>query len=349
MVLCNTPTNQITARKLSSSFPRCCLPHNHSHRILGPAIFYRPIFLALVLICTCSENIDRSAAWVEQITRIARFRKGVNGKQSDLSEIGSLPSLCLSVSLISTFATEVVQSQTCYSMTMSSPSLPYSSIRRSARPSVRTEPQIDPATLPSQFNVSRESSSLLQLLQLLSYHEVKHRSVTLNEGFNRGAALGEGASYRVKESILPTDGFLHHLYLRNPPIGDVEVSTFEDAAEEKWTPDSRGAYKGTSDYSTLIRELRILCHQPLYEKEYIVRLGGLAWVSNPVAQGDNLPQEKPIILVESAKRGSLLQFMRSDEWRQGSEGPSLRAKLRICMRVLRCITVSFYCNVFRLF
>ena len=213
----------------------------------------------------------------------------------------------------------------------------YSSVRRSLQPSSAANEPIseDHALRPKTF---RESLDLLLLLQVLSFHKAKHLSITLLEGFHRGIALGTGASFDVKEFPLPTDGALHNLRIRDIPGGGKRDSHFEDITNERWATDTKGAYKSVSSrmYSDLVRELRILCHPPL--QDFVVRLAGLAWITGPIQRGENAPEERPVIVVERAPRGSLHDFMQSKDWT--SSRVSLKAKFRMCVRVLRCIAVS---------
>ena len=217
----------------------------------------------------------------------------------------------------------------------------YSSVRRSLRRSSRRSSSTygpvgkDHALRPE---ASRESLDLLLLLQILSFHKAKHLSITLLEGFHRGNALGTGASFNVKEFPLPTEGVLHHLRIRDSPGDGKGDSHFEDITNERWATDTKGAYKSVSStrYSDLVRELRVLCHPPL--QDFVVRLAGLAWITRPIPRGESDPEERPVIVVERAPRGSLHDFMQSEDWTSGQV--SLKAKFRVCVRVLRCIAVS---------
>lgn len=213
----------------------------------------------------------------------------------------------------------------------------YSSVRRSLQPSAATNESVSEDCI-LRPRASKGSLDLLLLLQLLSFHKAKHLSITLLEGFHRGIALGEGASFNVKEFPLPTNWALHHLRIRDPSGRGNEDSHFEDIANERWTAGTKGAYKSVSSttYSELVRELRVLCHPPL--QDFIVRLAGLAWITRPIPRGENALEEIPVIVVERAPRGSLHDFMQSADWK--SSRVSLKAKLRICVRVLRCIAVS---------
>ena len=220
---------------------------------------------------------------------------------------------------------------------MSASYSPYSSVRRSRELSSATNESFS-EDRTFRLQASKGSLDLLLLLQVLSFHKVKHLSITLLEGFHRGVALGEGASFNVKEFTLPTDGVLHHLRIRDPSEGGKKDSHFEDIANERWATDTKGAYKSVSSsmYSELVRELRVLCHPPL--QDFVVRLAGLAWISRPIPKGKSAPEERPFVVVERAPRGSLHDFMQSTDWT--SSRVSLKAKLRICVRVLRCIAVS---------
>jgi hypothetical protein len=213
----------------------------------------------------------------------------------------------------------------------------YSSVRRSLQPSSAADEAVS-ENRALRPKASKGSLDLLLLLQVLSFHKAKHLSITLLEGFHRGIALGEGASFNVKEFPLPIDGALHHLRIRDPSGGDKGDSHFEDITNERWATNTKGAYKSVSTpmYSELVRELRVLCHPPL--QDFVVRLAGLAWITRPIPRGENAPEERPVIVVERAPRGSLHDFMQSDDWK--SSRVSLKAKLRMCVRVLRCIAVS---------
>ena len=213
----------------------------------------------------------------------------------------------------------------------------YSSVRRSLQLSNSTDrPNSEHRALHPK--VSQESLDLLLLFQVLSFHKAKHLSITLLEGFHRGIALGTGASFNVQEFPLPTDNALHNLRIRDITGRGNAYSPFEDITNERWATDTKCAYKSVSTraYSDLIRELRILCHPPL--QDFVVRLAGLAWISLPTRIGEDAPEESPVIVVERAPRGSLHDFMQSEDWT--SSRVSLKAKLRICVRVLRCIAVS---------
>lgn len=212
----------------------------------------------------------------------------------------------------------------------------YSSVRRSLQPSIATnEPVSKNQALRSQ--ASKESLDLLLLLQVLTFYKVKHLPISLLEGFHRGIALGKGASFNVKEFPLPTDGALHHLRIRDGYGGSEGDSHFEDITNERWATDTKGAYKSVSSnlYSELVRELRVLCHPPL--QDFVVRLAGIAWIARPTPRGGSNPGERPVIIVERAPHGSLHDFMQSTVWT--SSQVSLKAKLRVCVRVLRCIAV----------
>ena len=213
----------------------------------------------------------------------------------------------------------------------------YSSVRRSLQLSDSADGTVSEGhTLRSK--ASKESLDLLQLLQILSFYKAKNLGISLLEGFHRGVALGTGASFNVQAFPLPTDSTLHNLRIRDPSGGGNGLSRFEDITNERWVTDTQGAYKSVSSrlYSDFIRELRILCHPPL--QDFIVRLAGLAWITKPTSRGRSVPEESPVIIVERAPRGSLHEFMQSEHWT--SNQISLKAKLRICVRVLRCIAVS---------
>lgn len=220
---------------------------------------------------------------------------------------------------------------------MSASNNAFSSVRRSLQLSNSTDgPNRAHHTLHP--TVSEESLELLRLLQVLSFHKAKHLSITLLEGFHRGVALGTGASFNVQEFPLPANGALHNLRIRDIAGRENAYSPFEDITNERWATDTTCAYKSVSTrlYADLVRELRILCHPPL--QDFVVRLAGLAWISLPTRIGEDAPEESPVIVVERAPRGSLYDFMQSKDWT--SSRVSLRAKLRICVRVLRCIAVS---------
>ena len=220
---------------------------------------------------------------------------------------------------------------------MSASNNAYSSVRRSLQLSSLAEgPSSGYRTL--RLKTSEESLDLLLLLQVVSFHKAKHLSISLLEGFHRGVALGTGASFNVQEFPLPADGALHNLRIRDLPGRGNADPHFKDITDERWATDTTGAYKSVSTrlYSDLIRELRILCHPPL--QDFVVRLAGLAWISTPARIGEELPEENPVIVVERAPRGSLHDFMQSQDWT--SSRVSLKAKLRICVRALRCIAVS---------
>ena len=220
---------------------------------------------------------------------------------------------------------------------MESSSAAYSSVRRSLQPDISTC-EASGEDRNSRPKVSKRSRDLLLLLQVLSFYKAQHLSIPLLAGFHRGTALGSGASFNVKEFPLPIDGALHHLRIRDPTDGNKETSYIEDITNERWATDTKGAFKSASStaYSELVQELRVLCHPPL--RDYVVRLAGVAWVARPTPRGGSRPKEQPVIVVEMAPRGSLYDFMLSEEWT--SSRISLKAKFRICVRVLRCIAVS---------
>lgn len=211
----------------------------------------------------------------------------------------------------------------------------YSSVRRSRRRSTSNTAIRGAQT--RRLKSSERLPDLLILLLILSFHKARHLSVTLLEGFHQGIALGNGASFNVKEFPLPAEGGLHHLRIRDPAEVGKADSYFEDITNERWAANTKGAYKSvpSARYSELIRELRILCHPPL--QDFVVRLAGLAWITRPIPRNGSVLEETPVVVVERAPGGSLLDFMESEDWK--SSRVSLKAKLRICVRVLRCITV----------
>ena len=212
----------------------------------------------------------------------------------------------------------------------------YSSVRRSLHPSFSTAAVGENVSLRPK--PSEGSLDLLTLLRILSFHNAKHISIPLMAGFHRGTPLGRGASFNVKEWPLPKDRAGYHLQIRDQIGSDEGRSLFEDVTNERWAAGTKGAYKLVSStiYSELIRELRVLYHPAL--RDFVVRLAGLAWVAGPIPRGENVPQERPVIIVERAPHGSLHDFMQSKDWTSGQV--SLKAKFRICVRVLRCITVG---------
>lgn len=212
----------------------------------------------------------------------------------------------------------------------------YSSVRRSLQPSSAVGPVSEVEA--SRSKASQGSLDLLLLLQVLSFYGVKHLSISLLEGFHRGTALGKGASFNVKEFPLPTDEALHHLRIRDRYGGRERDAHFEDITNERWAANTTGAYKSVPStfYSEIVRELRVLCHVPL--QDFVVRLAGMAWTARPTPRGTNVPEESPVTVVERAPHGSLQEFMQSQGWK--SSQVSLKAKVRICVRVLRCIAVS---------
>ena len=212
----------------------------------------------------------------------------------------------------------------------------YSSVRRSLRQSPPTG-NIDGEDQNTSVEVLNELPDLLLLLQILSFHKIKHLSIPLLEGFHRGTPLGNGASFSVKEFSLPRDKAFQHLTIRDLLDGGKGESYFEDITNEKWETQAKGAYKSVSSnvYLELIQELRVLCHPPL--QDFVVRLAGIAWIARPTLRGQNAPQEIPNIVVERAPYGSLHDFMQSEVWT--SRRVSLKAKFRICVRALRCIAV----------
>lgn len=220
---------------------------------------------------------------------------------------------------------------------MSASNNTYSSVRRSLQHSFSAR-DLEDEDRNKCPKVPRVSPDLIQLLQVLSFHKVKHLSVPLLAGFHRGSALGNGASFNVKEFALPIDLASIPLPIRDLTDSGREDAYFKDFTNERWATQAKGAYKSVSStvYLELIRELRVLCHPPL--QDFVVRLAGLAWIARPTPKGENIPEEIPAIVVERAPRGSLHDFMQSEDWI--SSRVSLKAKFRICVRVLRCIAVG---------
>jgi len=202
------------------------------------------------------------------------------------------------------------------------------------------------------------TQSLLLILRLLSYYKIQLFSVDPSQKWNLRKTLGVGSTFSVDGADLPIWRTLSNLQYRNLDLkGPGEKFYFNDHTQTKWDQNTLVAYKALvtnkdMDRSVItvdmITELRVLCHPPLQNHPNIVRLLGVAWVRE-IDLGSTLtptPNQNaedfkmcawPTVVVEKAPFGSLLGFLRSDEFK--ATRSSLVAKVYLCLDVLNGITV----------
>lgn len=199
---------------------------------------------------------------------------------------------------------------------------------------------------------------LLLILRLLSYYKIQLFSVGPSQTWNLRQTLGEGSTFSVDGANLPIWRGLSDLRYRNLDLkGPKEKFYFNDHTQTKWDHNTLVAYKvlvSNKDMDRsmiivdMITELRVLCHPPLQNHPNIVRLLGVAWVreidlGSTLTPAPNQSAEdfemcnRPTVVVERAPYGSLLDFLRSDEFR--ATRSSLVAKVYLCLDVLNGITV----------
>lgn len=187
----------------------------------------------------------------------------------------------------------------------------------------------------------------LVLLRLLAYHKIRtlvvEPDVDSNEKWNLRESLGHGGSFLVQEANLPISSITSRLRYRDFKIkGPKAGPYFQDHTQTMWSYDSTVAFKiGEKHPDSLITELRILCHEPFQNHPNIVRLIGIAWITNQQSQdihdaGKIL--EWPAILLEKAPHGSLNDFLTTSKL-ASEPRISLKTKVSLCLAVLKAIKV----------
>lgn len=158
--------------------------------------------------------------------------------------------------------------------------------------------------------------------------------------------LGTGASFAVEGASLNISNALNHLRYRSINTAGVQNGAhFSDHTETKWAHNTEVAFKSSSRKATRVAELlveqRVLCHPPLQKHPNIVRLLGITWTKDQPRDISELGEdlmEWPLVAIERAPHGSLRDFLGSHVYNRVRT--SLTAKLRLCVDVLKGITVS---------
>ena len=187
----------------------------------------------------------------------------------------------------------------------------------------------------------------LDLLRLLAYYGIRsllvEPDVDSNEEWNLREILGLGASFLVQQAAIPISATVSYLRYRDfKSKGSEAVLHFQDHTQTRWSYDSKVAFKiSNRGQSSLLSELRILCHMPLQTHPNIAHLIGVAWITAQSGQdldGNDEILEWPAILLEQAPHGSLNDFLTS---RKNGAGPQilLRTKLFFWLDMLKAITV----------
>ena len=231
----------------------------------------------------------------------------------------------------------------------------YSRHQRDRRSRIRDRASTDiPELLADQSEAP--TPLLLLILQLIALYHIHILSVPPQLRWNRRQDLGSGASFEVEQAVLPLWSAKTQLAMRNTiPLatGSLGDPNFIDHTGTKWSPDTIVAFKAlvSSDEeraSEVIRELRVLCHEPLREHPNIVRLLGVSFVrresvaslfnGRTASYPDNIrlgQPNSPVLVVERALPGSLYEFLKRKEARLWS----IKTKLYIAADILNGLTV----------
>lgn len=190
---------------------------------------------------------------------------------------------------------------------------------------------------------------LLDLLCVMGYHGVEHFVIPGTARWNKRRGLGEGSSFAVEEASLPLSTAVDSLSHRKPQgrLNHNQNWYFTDHTGIRWKADTRVAFKvpenDRKDLRDIIQEVRILCHPPLQNHPNIVSLLGIAWVrqakeDSAHTEEGNVQRDRPTVVIAHAPHGSLYDFVTSPAYRD--QHVSLKAKLRLCMDVLKAMMVS---------
>jgi hypothetical protein len=163
-------------------------------------------------------------------------------------------------------------------------------------------------------------------------------------------SLGKGITFTVEQADIPIREALGDWTYTKFAKGQ-RMGYFADHTGTKWSWDTVVAYKSIRDRKSkadimpeLVKELRVLCHQPLQNHPNIVRLLGLTWLreedmASSLASSEVIgTREWPVILTEKATLGSLSEFLRSGK--ELRSPISLVAKLNFAGNILLALTVS---------
>jgi hypothetical protein len=198
-----------------------------------------------------------------------------------------------------------------------------------------------------------DGQSTLFILRLVSLNQIMTFPLDPTSSWNLRGSLGWGSSFLVEEAQVSRSREIYIPYRNTNLLGQDGLFHFTDHTGLKWTYETPFAFKlpnfgpaRDNGVSAVIRslatELRILCHPPIQAHPNIVRLVGVAWVNDEdidfyTATDRETERAWPIAVIEKADEGSVTALLSTRRYRNVQ--PTLLAKFKICIDVLRAISV----------